>query len=84
MAAQSTDDMIRTVQASITVLADLEGQDHTLVLEMAQRMLADILDPDRRELLPLSKYVRHYCDVIDGPDDADPIVADIEREAAAS
>lgn len=74
---------LKTMQAAITVLADLEGQDHTLVLEMAQDMLNDILNHEGQLSFSLDFYVRRYCDLLDGPDDVAPIVASIETEAAA-
>lgn len=76
------DQQLKTIQAAITVMADLVGQNHTLVLEMAQRMLADLLD--HGELQMLDAYVRRYCDVIDDPEGAAPIVAEIKAEDAAS
>ena len=51
----------------MTVLADEEAQDSTLVLEMAQRMLHDIL---AGQMQPLRKYVLLFCDVLDDAEDA--------------
>jgi hypothetical protein len=63
------------ILAAVDYLTDIEGQDRGLVIEMSQAMLGDVIEG--RGLLPLAEYIRHYCDVIDGPADADRIAAEI-------
>jgi hypothetical protein len=48
-------------------MADLEGQDPVLVIEMSQAMLADVIGGG---LKPLVEYVKRYCDVIESEADA--------------
>jgi hypothetical protein len=71
----ATNAELGTINAAITVLCNLEGQNRTLVCEMAQAMLGDLIDMGRLE--SASYYVTHYCSVLDGPADAIPIVAAI-------
>ncbi len=54
---------------------ELEGQDTSLTLEMVQAMLNDVIE--HGELAPMVDYVKRYCDVIDGPEDAERIAAEI-------
>jgi hypothetical protein len=57
-------------------MANLEGQDQTLVIEMSQTMLSAVIE-DR--LGPLVEYVKHYCDVIDSEADAERIVTESQE-----
>ena len=63
------------VYAAVDYLSQLEGQDHTLVIEMSQAMINDLIEG--RGLEPIVNYVKRFCDVIDGPEDAERIAADI-------
>jgi hypothetical protein len=54
---------------------ELEGQDDGLTIEMSQAMLDDVIQG--HGLRPMVEYVKRYCDVIDGPEDAERIAADI-------
>ena len=56
-------------------MASLEGQDPILVLEMSQQMLSDVIYG--RDPVPTVDYIKRFCDVIDGPEDAERIAADI-------
>lgn len=69
---------LNRIYAAVNYLADLEGQDHTLVIEMSQAMLDATINGEA--LLPMVEIVRRYCDVIDGPADAERIAAEIEAE----
>ena len=42
---------------------------------MSQQMLSDVIKGCGLE--PMLEYVKRYCDVIDGPEDAERIAADI-------
>jgi hypothetical protein len=66
---------IQTVYRAVDYMRELEGQDETLVLDMSQAMLNDLIEGNF--LAPMVEYVRRYCDVIDGPDDAQRIAEDI-------
>lgn len=70
----TTSDLM-TIHAAVNALTDFEGQDPSLVIEMSQAMLADLIAGD--SLAPVVDYVRRYCDVIDGPSDAERIAAGI-------
>ena len=63
------------VYAAVDYLSQLEGQDSTLVIEMSQAMINDLIEG--RGLAPLADYVARYCDVIDNRADAERIAADI-------
>jgi hypothetical protein len=76
----STPDTV-TAQVGLVItavgrLAELEGQDHELVIDMSQAMLGDVIGG--QGLRPLAEYIRHYCDVAGSPADADRIAAEIE------
>ena len=66
---------LRRVVAAVDYLADFEGQDSGLVIEMSQAMLGDVIEG--RGLRPMAEYVGRYCDVIDSPADVDRIAAEI-------
>jgi hypothetical protein len=74
------------IREAAEVLADLEGQDLGLTLEMTVAMLGELLEAESAlELVPdVAAYVRRYCDVLDGPADADPIASEILDRAAAA
>jgi len=60
---------------AVEYMANLEGQDPALVVEMSQAMLNDVIEG--HGLKPLVSYVRHYCDVIDSEADAERIAGEI-------
>jgi hypothetical protein len=60
---------------AVDYMADLEGQDQTLVIEMSQAMLNDLIEG--RGLKPMVEYVKRYCDVIDSDADAERIAGDL-------
>jgi len=62
-------------RAAIGYLASLPGQDAMLVVEMAETMLEDIIL--NGELGDMLGYVKRYCDVVDGPDQARLVVLGI-------
>ena len=66
---------LNRIYAAVEYVANLEGQDRSLVIEMSQTMLDDLIE--RGELYPMVNYIRRFCDVIDGPADAERIAADI-------
>lgn len=74
------------IREAAEVLADLEGQDHALIVEMTAAMLGELLaaEGDLEQVPDVAAYVRRYCDVIDGPADADPIASEILARAAAA
>ena len=74
------------IREAAEVLADLAGQDRSLVTEMTTAMLGELLEArsDLEAVPDVAAYVRRYCDVIDGPADADPIASEILDRAAAA
>jgi hypothetical protein len=66
---------LQRVYAAVDYLRELEGQDLGYLVDMSQEMLNDLIESG--DLKPMLIYVRRYCDVIDGPDDATRIAADI-------
>jgi hypothetical protein len=66
---------LNRIYAAVDYLTDLEGQDRDLVLEMSQAMLNDVIEGVG--LRPMVEYVRHYCDVLDSPAEAERIAGDI-------
>jgi hypothetical protein len=74
MDAQTHADLSR-IYAAINHMMGLEGQDRSLVIEMSQAMLNDIIETDG--LAPMADYVARYCDVLDVPGDAERIAAAI-------
>jgi hypothetical protein len=75
MATSVPVEMLQRVYAATDYLMELEGQDRSLVVEMSQAMLNDLINGDF--LKPMIEYVKHYCDVYDSDDDAQRIADDI-------
>lgn len=73
--ADVTATQLNRIYFAVEYMAALEGQDHALVIEMSQAMLNDVIEG--RGLAPMIDYVKMFCDVIDGPEDAERIAADI-------
>jgi hypothetical protein len=63
------------ILSAVDYLSDLEGQCRSMVTEMSQAMLTDVIEG--RGLQPMAEYIGHYCDVLDSPADADRIAAEI-------
>lgn len=63
------------IYAAVDYLSDLEGQDRSLVVEMSQAMLNDVIEG--RDLAPMIDYIARYCDVIDSRAEAEQIAANI-------
>lgn len=66
---------LNRIYAAVDYMANLEGQDRSMVVEMSQAMLNDVIEG--RGLAPMAGYVKRFCDVLDSPGDADRIAADI-------
>jgi hypothetical protein len=66
---------LQRVYAAVDYLSQLDGQDPVLVIEMSQFMINAIIEAE--PLPPMIDVVKRYCDVIDGPEDAERIAADI-------
>jgi hypothetical protein len=60
---------------AVDYMSNLEGQDRTLVIEMSQAMLNDVIEG--HGLMPMASYVKRYCDVIDSEADAERIADDL-------
>ncbi len=73
--AEQNASILNRVYAAVDYISNLEGQDTMLALEMSQQMISDVINTG--EIKPMIDYVRRYCDVIDGPDDAQQIADDI-------
>jgi hypothetical protein len=72
---ETTRALLNRIYAAVDYMSNLENQDQTMVSEMSQAMLNDIIETGN--LRPMLEYVKRYCDVIDGPDDAERIASDI-------
>jgi hypothetical protein len=68
-------EMLNRIYTTVDYMANLDGQDRTLVIDMSQAMLGDLID--NGTLQPMINYVKMFCDVIDGPEDAERIAEDI-------
>lgn len=66
---------LNRVYAAVDHLTELEGQDRSLVIEMSQAMLNDLIETE--QLKPMREYVRRYCDVAGSAEEADEIAAEI-------
>jgi hypothetical protein len=62
-------------RAALAYFAELPGQDASMTMEMTETMLDDIIV--NGELGEMLGYVRRYCTVIDGPDQAKLVVLGI-------
>ena len=69
-AAEATAQLNRIYYA-VEYMANLEGQDPVLVVEMSQAMLNDVIGG--QGLKPMVSYVSRYCDVLDSETDAERI-----------
>lgn len=68
-------EQLNMAYGAVEYMAALDGQDRSLVIEMSQAMLNDIIETDG--LAPMTEYIKRFCDVLDGPGDAERIAADI-------
>jgi len=68
-------ELLNRIYAAIDFMANLEGQDPTLVIEMSQAMITDVTETGG--LASMLEYVQKFCDVIDSAEDAERIAADI-------
>jgi hypothetical protein len=66
---------LNRIYAAVEYVADLEGQDRSLVIEMSQAMLNVVIEGG--ELAPMVDYIRRFCDVLDSAEDAERIAADM-------
>jgi hypothetical protein len=73
--AEVTATQLNRIYWAVEYMADLQGQDPSLVIEMSQAMLNDVIEG--RGLAPMADYVKRFCDVVDSPEDAERIAADI-------
>ena len=71
----TTTEQLNRIYAAVEYMTNLDGQDRTLVIEMSQAMLNDLIEG--RDLAPMAEYVGRFCDVADSADDAERIAADI-------
>jgi len=62
-------------RAAVAYFASLPGQDASMTVEMTEAMMDDLIVSG--ELGEMAAYVRRYCTVIDGPDQAKLIVLGI-------
>jgi hypothetical protein len=62
-------------RAALAYFAELPGQDDSMTIEMAEAMMDDLIV--NGELGEMLAYVRRYCTVIDGPDEAKLVVLGI-------
>jgi hypothetical protein len=70
-------EVLGQIDEAASYFMELEGQDRTLVVEMMQQMLGDVIAAG--QLRPTIEYVNRYCDVIDGPEDAERIAGEIDQ-----
>jgi hypothetical protein len=73
--ATAVQDILNRIYAAVDYFSNLEGQDIMLTLEMSQQMISDLIEIG--EIKPMIDYVNRYCDVLDGPEDAEHIAEDI-------
>ena len=74
--SQDVSNELNRIYRTIDFMANVEGQDNTLIIEMSQAMLNDFINEG--ELKPIVDYVKRYCDVLDNAEDAISIAEDIE------
>jgi hypothetical protein len=67
--------ILNRIYAAVDYISNLDGQSEVLALEMSQQMLTDLINTG--DIKPMLEYVNRYCDVIDGPKDAQRIADDI-------
>jgi hypothetical protein len=68
-------EILNRIYAAVDYLANIETQDRSLIIDMSQAMINDVIETG--ELLPMVDYIKRFCDVIDGPDDVQRIADDI-------
>lgn len=66
---------LNRIYTAVDYVSNLDGQDTTLVLEMSQQMISDVINVGA--LHSMLEYVKRYCDVYDSPEHAEQIAADI-------
>jgi hypothetical protein len=65
------EDQIEQVMFAVDVLSNISAQDRTMVLEMSQTMLRDIIE--NRRLAPMNEY-SHFIDCTDTADETDQLI----------
>lgn len=78
---EDTRQALLVIRAAVSVLSDADlhsGQDLSMVTEMADVMLADLLAGG--ETQTLDHYIGRYCTLLDGPDDIAEIVIEISQQ----
>lgn len=71
----TTPTQLNRIYQAVDYMTNLDGQDRTMVIEMSQAMLNDLIEG--RGLAPMVEYVKRFCDVLDSAGDAEQIAADI-------
>ena len=71
----TTSAQLNRIFYAVEHMANLEGQDPVLVIEMSQAMLNDVIEG--HGLKPLAEYLKRYCDVIDSEADAERIASEL-------
>lgn len=66
-------DQLNRIYATVDALSNEESQDRTLVLQMSQAMLNDLIESGQIE--PIANYIRKYNDIFDSAEDADEFAA---------
>ena len=66
---------LQRIYYAVDYVSQLDGQDPVLVIEMSQSLLNAVIEGE--PLPPVLDVVSRYCDVLDGPEDAERIAADI-------
>ena len=66
---------LNRIYAAVEMLSNEEGQDQTLVIEMSQQMLNDLIENGR--INEMNTYIRRYADIFDSQEDADEFAAGI-------
>jgi hypothetical protein len=78
---EATRVQLARIYATVDALTELEGQDRTMVIEMSQDMISDLID--NGTIAPLADYIAHYCDVIDSREEAEQLAASITARNGA-
>lgn len=71
----ATTTQLNRIFYAVEYMTNLEGQDLTLVIDMSQAMLNDVIEG--HGLKPMVEYVERYCDVLDSSADAERIADEL-------
>ena len=71
----NTLELLNRIYATVDAIVNEENQDRSMVVEMSQAMLNDLIEDG--ELKPIVDYIKHYGTIFDNAEEAEEFAAGI-------